>query len=165
MTGAKVKRQWITGVLAGTAVILASACQCPFSAPASSPAAVTVTLEWTDNVDLDLELWSDGPDSGGEKIGESATFPEGGGEIVKGGSGVERLNFAADSAGWIGVHFWSPGPDDDTTVTARVRVRAADGREEVLTAELDDDSNDLWFPIAVERGAWRALGIMRRQGL
>jgi hypothetical protein len=126
---------------------------------------VTVTLEWSDNVDLDLELWSGDPAAGGVKLGESGTLPDGGGEIVMGGSGAERLSLARDSAGWVGVHFWSPGPDDDTSVTARLLVRGADRREEAFTVELDDDSNDLAFPLAVAAGRWQALGVFRHHGL
>ncbi len=157
-----MKRHAILGL-----VFIASACTCPFSPPSPPRDALRAELTWEGDADLDLELWSADTAAARPFIGSAADLA--GGEAVTGRSGGREVVVFGPphDAGLyrVGVHFWAPGPDRDTTTTATVTIIWPDGRSFARTGSIDDDSSDVWYPFLVDPGRDTALPLDARSHL
>lgn len=127
-----------------------------------------IELHWDNDADLDLELWRVADSSGDTVVRPAATEP-GGREGVTGRSGEScRFDASREKGMWrVVVRYWAPGPSKDTTAHVTARVTDRSGRAEEMSAEIDDDSHDLWFPfeISAPDGKVTRLGLVGEGGI
>lgn len=136
----------VAGCLAA-AVVGVTGC----GSPAPPPGAVTISLEWSGDADLDLELWS-ASDRGETLVAPSYDLPYGRDSVS--GDRQEVIHFVPPDSGayLVGVAFFAPGPSGIEKVEATVTAKLPSGLSETMSFMLDDESRDLWFPFRIEPG-------------
>lgn len=153
--------------------LLISACSCPWSPPPAENAPAA-TLTWDGDADLDLELYRlppDLPDSAPVEALDRVDVDRD--ESVNGHVGERIVFLPTRDAGrfLLAARFWSVGPSNTRRVSATISLKginSGNGADPItFTAELDDDSADLWFPcvLDLDKGVVLTRGDTRVAGL
>jgi len=114
-----------------------------------APSLYELELSWNGDADLDLELWSDDPDTCSYLLGAQTKF--GGRDEVGNKIGAERIRLdKLEKPIIVGAHFWAPGTSKDTSVFATLSIFRKGQFLQKLSAEINDDSGDLWLAFRID---------------